>query len=246
MKFLSIGDLHGLNVWTQFEDIPQLLAGKFKPNFDKYIFVGDYTDSFSVSNVDIFNNLKQLVEFKQKYPNHVVLLLGNHDLQYWFSHQTHGCSGFRSEMYWDLNEFFRTHKDLFQIAFQHKNYLWTHAGIHRGWYEYRFPYNSNIDVAKELNKAFLMNEKSLFDVGYSRGGFRDVGGPFWCDYRHELQHKPLKGYNQIIGHTRQLNGIAYKEFKNHTSVTCIDVLEDRNNLPNNGLYHILDLSDLNV
>ena len=36
MKIISIGDLHGKDVWKQIDPA----------NYDKIIFVGDYTDDF--------------------------------------------------------------------------------------------------------------------------------------------------------------------------------------------------------
>jgi len=171
MKILSIGDIHGRNVWKKFEDIPQLITySGFEPDYDYYVFVGDYTDSFSKSNSEIFQNLKDLIEFKKNYPNNVVLLLGNHDMQYLTSYGENGCSGFRPEAYFDLHELFRENRTLFQLAFQYKNYLWTHAGVHRGWYQFDFPFNTGENVAENLNLSFEQNTPSIFTVGRSRGG----------------------------------------------------------------------------
>lgn len=228
MKTLSIGDLHGLNVWKTFGDIPQLLTAPFEPEYDKYIFVGDYTDSFSVSNVEILHNLKEIIDFKIKYLDHVILLWGNHDIQYLTSFQEHGCSGFRPEAYWDLHDLFIRNKHLFQLAFQYKNYLWTHAGIHKGWYKYQFPYKS-ANVADDLNKAFEKNMNCIFDVGYSRGGLQNVGGPLWAD-KTETWDKPLENFHQIVGHTR-IKEMIHRKIDINTSVTYIDCLEDGANTP---------------
>lgn len=225
MKILSIGDIHGQDVWKKMGDIPQLITySGFEPDFDYYVFVGDYTDSFTESNVHILHNLKEIIEFKENYPNNVILLLGNHDLQYYFDYKNHRCSGFRPEAFFDLNELFRKKRHLFQAAFQIKKHIWTHAGIHKGWYDYEFPYKSK-DIADDINKAFEEYNKTLFNVGYARGGVRGVGGPFWLCRSETLANKLIRGYHQIVGHTRTKKLIRY-EYKKTTSITYIDYLED--------------------
>lgn len=200
MKILTIGDLHGRNIWEKFADLKLLTdIPNMSTEYDYYIFLGDYTDSFVKTNVEIMNNLKRLIKLKENYPDKIILLLGNHDLQYLFSYNNYGCSGYRPEAYFDLNELFNKKKDLFQVAFQIENVIWTHAGVHRGWYSYEFPFRSP-KIADDLNGALLQNVKSLFDVGHRRGGFKPHGGPFWAD-KHETLTKPLRGYHQVIGHT---------------------------------------------
>lgn len=233
MKILSIGDLHGVDIWKTFGDIPKLLEGGFKPKYDYYVFVGDYVDSFVKTNIEILDNLKDLIKFKKSYPNNVILLWGNHDIQYLTSYREHGCSGYRPEAYFDLHELFRNNRKLFQLGFQIDNYLWTHAGIHRGWYEYEFPYESK-NIADDLNQAFLENNKSIFNVGYMRGGMNNVGGPLWADLS-ETSKKPIMGYHQIVGHTR-LKEIKKIELNEDTSVTYIDCLEESNPIP-----HIMEI-----
>jgi predicted MPP superfamily phosphohydrolase len=223
-KILSIGDVHGYDSWKKLGDIRQLITySGFLPDFDHYVFVGDYTDSFEKTNVEIFENLVEIIKFKTEYPDNVVLLLGNHDIQYMYNFNQYGCSGFRPEMYFDLNELFNKHRLLFQVAFQVENYLWTHAGVSRGWYNIRFPYKSK-NVADDLNLAFLENNQTLHDIGRLRGGYKDVGGPFWADKR-ETWDKPIKGYHQIVGHTR-CSKLQTNKINKDTSITYIDYMED--------------------
>jgi len=234
-KIITFGDLHGQNVWRKTADIDYLMNVGFEDldnhidtDYDYYVFVGDYVDSFTKTNDEIYENLLNVIKFKKMYPKKVILIWGNHDMQYLTSFEEHGCSGFRPEAYFDLHEVFRKNKDLFQLAFQIDNYLWTHAGIHRGWYEYEFPYKSN-NVAEDLNTAFLENVKCLFDVGLLRGGFKNVGGPLWAD-RRKTMNKPLKDFHQIVGHTR-VKEIKTHNIDNKTSITFIDTMESNNPKP---------------
>ena len=219
-RTLSIGDPHGLRV-------VDLIVQHLK-DYDKIIVVGDYVDSFEVDNMTIQSNLYDLIELKKRHPDKIVLLWGNHDIQYYLGYAKHGCSGYRAEMKDDLYDMFKENKNLFQFAFQIDNYIWTHAGISIGWYEYSFSKYlkiSNLEdktLAEQLNDAFRNNFEGLFDVGHYRGGYKDVGGPLWAD-RREL-HKPLKNYHQIVGHSK-LEDIRTVYTHNDTSITFIDVLE---------------------
>jgi len=193
MDILVISDIHGRKDW-----IPKV---KRIADYDKIIFLGDYTDSFNISSLDINNNLRDIIEFKEKHMDKVVLLLGNHDLQYMYGYSRHGCSGFRSESYSELKTLFNIKRHLFQVAFQVQKTIWTHAGITERWWKNKFSqYDTEIDIATSLNKAFLEYVSCLFDIGHYRGGFDPVSGIFWADKR-ETENDPLEGYTQIIGHT---------------------------------------------
>src|SRR5579859_3883906 len=126
MKIITIGDIHGRDYWKEVD-----------PNqYDKIIFVGDYVDQFPpMTDKTILENLKDIIEFKMAYPDKVVLLLGNHDLQYYFLGDF-GCSGFRPSMAVTLSNLFKKHSELFQVSFQIGNYLWSHAGVSKKWYEF--------------------------------------------------------------------------------------------------------------
>jgi len=205
MKTISIGDLHGQRVTEIIYDILE--------KYDKIIFMGDYVDSFTGKDIEIYTNLDSLIELKQKYPEKIILLWGNHDVQYLLGYNKHGCTGYRPSMQTMLYDIFSKHKDLFQLSYQIDNTIWSHAGIHEGWYKYRFNMFTNhypdLTVSEQLNLAFKEEIESLFDVGYIRGGIRDVGGPLWCDIR-ELKSSPIRKYNQIVGHNHmKLTQIFY-------------------------------------
>jgi len=195
MKIITIGDIHGRTKGLEL--------AKQNLDADLIIFLGDYVDHWTYSNVQIKDNLLSIIQFKKDFPDKVILLWGNHCLQYLFTYSSHGCSGFRAEAYWDLHEIFNKERELFQAAYQHKNYLWTHAGMSNTWYVREYPYTPLPDkIAESLNEAFLHNEKRLFDVGYLRGGYaHEVGGIFWAD-RRETQPDMVPGLHQIVGHTK--------------------------------------------
>jgi hypothetical protein len=219
MKTVSIGDTHGLAA----AEIVMEIADKY----DKLIFAGDYVDSFFIDNVSIVKNLLDIIELKKRYPDKIILLWGNHDIQYLFDDE-YFCTGFRPEMQHVLHQIFLSNQNLFQFSFQHGAYLWTHAGVHAGWFEYRFSpfldrHKEIVSVSELLNMAFGERYKALFDIGRSRGGNQNVGGPLWCD-RTELTSKPLKGLNQIVGHSRVKN--IQNIIKYDNEIVFIDILEN--------------------
>jgi predicted phosphodiesterase len=84
MKLLAIGDIHGRDVWKDIN---------FKA-FDKVVFVGDYVGSYTRSDWQVYQNLKEIFDYKKQNFDKIVLLLGNQDIQY--SHfSNHRCLGFR-------------------------------------------------------------------------------------------------------------------------------------------------------
>jgi predicted MPP superfamily phosphohydrolase len=87
MKHIAIGDLHGRDTWQQVNT----------KLYDKVIFLGDYVDSHTLSDLVILENLKKIIALKKRPPEKVVLLLGNHDAHY-LHYPRFECSGFRPTM----------------------------------------------------------------------------------------------------------------------------------------------------
>jgi hypothetical protein len=221
LNIITIGDLHGSEAWRQV-----------KPTiWDIIVFVGDYVDSFEFEDAHILRNLEQVIRFKKKNPAKVVLLLGNHDLAYWFNgERPHLCSGFRRRMLPVLQQLFYREAGLFQAAFQVDNYLWTHAGVVNRWYQnYPEPeiQPSDVNLAFTLNRLFSSYYLPLFHVSPVRGGLDNDGGIFWA-HSTETSEDPLPGFHQIIGHTKTHKGIMSQKLPlPDTSVTYVDCLETR-------------------
>ena len=126
MKHIAIGDLHGRDTWQQVNT----------KLYDKVIFLGDYADSHALSDLVILENLKKIIALKKRQPGKVELLLGNHDAHY-LHYPRFQCSGFRPTMQRDLTALFQKNADLFRIAYQKDNHLFTHAGVTNNWYTAR-------------------------------------------------------------------------------------------------------------
>lgn len=239
MKVLTLGDVHGRDRWmfhthgspyefnhwmTMIENgVPADDTEFWKEmpyiQYDKIVFVGDYVDSFNATNVTILDNLNKILFFKKALPDKVVLLLGNHDIQYFIPNEI--CSGYRAEMKPDLYQLFTDNKELFKIAHLEKDntgikYLWTHAGVTSGWLKDTIRDTNNpryrlYEITKDLdpddlenfiNTIFELRVDNIFNVDAHSGGFSIWAGPLWVR-PHILNDFPLEGVNQIVGHTPQ-------------------------------------------
>jgi hypothetical protein len=284
IKIMSIGDIHGRDSWkthvfgsdidyehwrTEADNgISEFMEDQYSILFglDKIVFIGDYVDSFTISNVDMLRNLEEIIHFKKTLPDKVVLLLGNHDIQYFIPDQI--CSGYRPEMRHDFEKLFRDNIDLFQICYYVESKyssgnpwrtLWTHAGVTQGWLrsaknstifnpKYRF-YEEFKDmdfvrIDKFLNKLWECRANVLFNVDSSSGGFSRWGGPLWVR-PSTLNFENVEGYNQIVGHTPKSHVTHFSSPDSSVEsnpekrdiLTYIDCLEH-----GNGEVYILELS----
>lgn len=240
-KILTIPDLHGRTNWKS----------EFDPYFDYTVFTGDYLDaheSDNISNTEILDNLMRIIELKLKYPNKIILLWGNHEIPYLFhpyglteKDGGYGCSGFRAGMYPVVHQLLNKHKFIFNYAFQINDYIWTHAGIHVGWWNFRFKGNIGENIADQLNEAFRQRMigvgegrvETLMDCGIRRDGRQKIGGPLWAD-KSELWLKPLPGYKQIVGHNPVFD-IVTSPIKKNGSITFCDCLHMTEN------YHVVEI-----
>lgn len=223
MRTLTIPDLHGRSGWQQLDLEP----------YDKVVFTGDYVDSYEFPDEVIYANLQAVIALKEQNPDRVELLLGNHDIQY-FYYPDFRCSGFRPSAQPALTAFFQEHQALFNVAFGEGCYLWTHAGLSAGWHQLALPHlqpllpetatEPAVALAAALNKLAITDtgRQLLHQVGVSRGGFAAFGGVTWAD-QTETVGNHLPGFHQLVGHTpvRQITRFGGDQ----SSITYLDCLQ---------------------
>lgn len=216
MRVICIGDLHGNDCWTKVS----------VSQYDKVIFLGDYADNLKVDNNKILRNLQDVVEIKKSFPEKVVLLLGNHDIHY-SAYPNYKSSGFNKDLQPELTKLFE--EQVFQVAYQFGNWLFTHAGISNGYFNFLntvipdFGFDT-VDIAERLNLANTKHnqQKYLHIVGKFRGGNYEMGGITWAD-KTETEHDYLDGIHQVVGHTK-VNDILTLRRNSRSSITYVDVL----------------------
>lgn len=234
-RLIAIGDIHGRDNWKDklfgstydfnnwvtrdlANGIENEMAEMYPFNkWDSIIFIGDYVDSFDVTNVMMKKNLEDIVLFKKAYPDRVTLLLGNHDVQYILSGLT--CSGYRPEMRHDFYEIFTENLRLFKMAHLVETTpgsptLFTHAGVTKGWEDelrksfqdtqshkwQLFAEHAESKITDLINTAWEFEMPVLFNVDSSSGGWSKYAGCLWVR-PNKLTEDAIDGYNQVVGHT---------------------------------------------
>ncbi len=219
MQILAIGDIHGRNDWKAVKD----------READRIIFIGDYVDPHApIPDLDVIRNLEEIIDFKKSQPDRVTLLLGNHDAQY-LHFSKYQCGGHRADLQETFGGLFGQNADLFQIAWQHDRYLFTHAGLSTRWYarllsiKKEFEANTSADLLNAVYHSETYRD-ILFEVGPQRGGCYEYGGPIWAD-RMETRYDYIPGLHQVVGHSR------VPDFEHHgdenASITFIDTGDTR-------------------
>ena len=179
-------DVHGRKFWHKAEEMIN--------EVDKVVFLGDYLDPYSsegITEEDALTELQEIVKFKEKYVDKVVLLLGNHDLPYLFPEDSEQVC----RHCWSIHEeAVKLFDNIYQIDIIYiiDKYLFSHAGVNKGWLE-----DIKIDL-EDLNYDFKVSDLEM--IGCERGGWSLNPSCVWADiYEH---YANLDGYYQIFGHTQ--------------------------------------------
>ena len=199
------GDLHGSTHWKNglnyFYSHPEC----------KFIFLGDYLDPYpqeGFTKENAIENFKEVLQFARENKDRVILLYGNHCLAYKHimyescrhDHKNHNLIA----CLYDENE------DLFKVAHLEGNYLFTHAGITRGWLT---EHNLQNKTVEELVDYLNEDYDNAWHIGFSRGGYFEYGSPLWAcllgDWIRRNCSNPFDGITQIFSHTRLEKGMPY-------------------------------------
>jgi hypothetical protein len=237
LKILSLGDIHGRNTWERVL-FGEGGFGKWKryprekypfQDYDLIVFVGDYVDSFVISDIVILQNLENIIEFSKAEKDRVKLLWGNHDLYYFYIGDIR--AGFRETMKNSLTSLFYREQDRIFSSYQLKytgenplNILWTHAGISNPYYAElsRLLVHMEGEIAEKLEELFRDKHPIIFQEGYDVGGRYPHGGIFWARPRETSGNTlPLM---QIVGHT-PFSKVTSALRDDLTGIVYIDTLE---------------------
>lgn len=208
---LVIPDIHGRSFWQE--------AVSQWPR-EEVVFLGDYLDPYpreGLGSQDALSQLKAVIRLKQERPEDVVLLLGNHDLEY-LNLGIYTTS--RHDFLWEeaFQALLIEHRALFRIAHTARvagrDFIFTHAGLHPDW----IAAHANLlgedmsytGIANRCNELFAEAQPgfidALTDVSRRRGGDCEAGSPLWADVsEYTGQELPADVY-QVFGHTQQRGG----------------------------------------
>lgn len=122
MKILVLGDIHGRLIW---QDIIE------KEHPDLTIFLGDYVSTHEgVSADQQLSNLEDILNHKEENPDKVILLRGNHDVQF-LGYYWARCSGYDPKVAEGMASMKERFLELTQWIYQipNTNIVCSHAGI---------------------------------------------------------------------------------------------------------------------
>jgi len=198
MRYILIPDVHGRDFWRT--------AVENRQKDDVVVFLGDYVDPYpdeNISNESAFRGLEDIIVLKKSDPEHIVLLLGNHDMGYLVG------TDFCPSRHWDaghesLHKLFIDYLDCFSISHMAGDILVSHAGVYPKWLSY-----CNLDLAEFIEFNDLLHNpeahntifNDLFHVDMWRGGWSAAGSPVWADIRCASNEYNLD-MEQIVGHTQ--------------------------------------------
>ena len=206
------------DVHQNYSFLEKLLALHDPGSVERYIFLGDLFDAkdpFFANRESLERTLRLVSDLIRVTSNQVVMILGNHDILYFFGRDESGlkpvCKNRLYEYYgvpdrskmtllreMNLSDMW----DLFQLAHFEQGYLFSHAGITKDFWSIRSSVEHNVETLN-LRMGNLIDPQGeispLFRAGFSRGGDMQRGGPLWLDWNAEFTEEI--GVPQIVGHT---------------------------------------------
>lgn len=231
MRLIIMGDIHGRDIWKQIVTKEQ--------DANKFVFVGDYFDSFKIPGLIQCQNFQDIIEFKKVSPHHeVIMLIGNHDYHYFPEIGKNGTSGYQDRMAPTINYLINTNREHLQMAYQFDDILITHAGVSSVWADDILGEWKIETLADQINELFKYQPlnikyrefKQVGDKIYWAYGEGDeiFQGPLWIRPRSLMKanYDNLRNQiRQIVGHTSQ-NKIDIKGVTTGGRYYFIDTLQD--------------------
>jgi len=207
MKLLAISDIHGEQFWIKVveDEDPDIL-----------VLLGDYFDSYTLSAAEqlyIFNKIIELKKRRSKKGKKTYLLIGNHDFHYFPEIGYNGTSGYQFRAKAALEDIIRQNRDHFQAAYQHNNYLFTHAGVSKTFLDNCLEVYDEKNIADFINKLFIQNPKVFKFNGFNSYGDDPCQTPIWIRPNSLIRDTKdtflWNNFIQVVGHT-SMDGIIDK------------------------------------
>jgi UDP-2,3-diacylglucosamine pyrophosphatase LpxH len=209
MKTVIIGDVHGRDQWKQIVDQEK--------DADRFVFLGDYFDSFDISAVEQMHNFKEIIEFKETSGKEVVMLIGNHDYHYFPEITDSSTSGYQTRMAMVIKQLIGENRDHLQVAHRIAEFVFSHAGISSQWLDDTVIDWTEENMVDKINELFKYTPLALDYRSYrmlnsteviGSGGYGNetYQGPMWIRPKAlmEANKKTLrKKIIQVVGHTYQ-------------------------------------------
>lgn len=200
MKLIAIGDIHGTPYWKNIVSVE-------KP--DVVVFIGDYFDGYN-SELDEVGKFQDIIQYKEEATASVIMLVGNHDHHYFPEVGNTGTSRYQRKIAPKLEKLIEKNRHHLQIAYQHDDVLFTHAGVTKTFMNNKFGNVWSVKHIPEiLNEAFEKNPKIFSFNGIEPSGNDITQSPIWVRPPSLVKDKiPI---TQVIGHTIVSEIVSYND-----------------------------------
>lgn len=204
---LIIPDIHGRTFWKD--------AVRDISSYEKVIFLGDYHDPYPFEGIterESIENLKEIFDFTRSNKSKVILLLGNHDIPYYYGFESY--SRYDYDNHEELEKLYFDNRDLLLVAYETNRTLFTHAGFLQSWADYVSHMRPSIKIkphAADLNELLFKDygKTVIYMPGRSRGGNYPYASFIWADREDHEYNSKYNGKFQVFGHTLQLDTYDY-------------------------------------
>ena len=230
-RCLIIPDIHQNYVFLE-----SVLERESPDEFTDVVFLGDFCDAKEKQyqgSKALERTLKIVTDLIAQYGEKIEILLGNHDVLYYYMQDPSGISPLDKAIVMDYygmpdramlsvcsDPAYREFWKRFHIATIKHNHLLTHAGVTlERWNTARKPELNVLALNSNLGRVNNGDGEiqSFFRAGLTRGGDLPKGGPLWLDWNMEFKDElPLP---QVVGHT------AGSVWRRTERSFCLDALQ---------------------
>ncbi|MCL2440525.1 MAG: metallophosphoesterase [Treponema sp.] len=214
MKIAVVSDIHQSAHWRKLIN--------HAADFDKIIFLGDEFDCWTNKWPLQMDNAENIITFKKSYPGKIDLCWSNHAISYFLDER---CSGYQSNHAAGIEEFYKKNKEFYNVIYIYDKWIFSHGGVSAKWMK-----SCGINELNEINQLFKDKPNFFKWVGPDGYGNNPKEGPLWIR-TEALINNYVQGYNQIAGHTENLQPRIVKKYKQifvfcdtpgHNYLTVID------------------------
>jgi hypothetical protein len=232
MKIIVFGDIHGRTCWKKILE---------HEKWDKVIFLGDYVSTHEkISENDQILNLQDIFDFKKEYGDKVILLRGNHDIQH-LGYSWAECSGMCRNVQQFMMEFKEEFLENTQWLYIEDNYLFSHAGVSKIWWNNIKNRHENIIDIEDINKLEPSEEFGFTpDNWYDYSGYSDTQPLTWIRPEN-LINCGVNNYIQVVGHTPTKPYMAGFIQKENVKIYLNDALPYQSLVIEDGKAKVIDI-----
>ena len=213
MRVAVIGDVHGTTKWKEcYKNI------KEKDNdVSRIIVLGDWFDPYFPYSFEEMKNIYNEFIEDSKNDDRIISILGNHDLSgYIINDGGTNRTSFTNKS--SIAKLIKENLPNSYLVYKIGNYLFSHAGVSKTWYEMTFiPENNARDYELDLFKKGWTPDELIHLCYFNKKDTSLCGdsiyqSPIWIR-PGSLMRDMLPGYNQVVGHTQVKEIINLKNYE---------------------------------